>query len=50
MTPEYLQLKRVLIERTGLAYYEDKDRDLLDIVGRRVQATGKAPLRTMPPG
>ena len=36
--PAYVALKEFLIERTGLAYYKDRDDDLVERIGRRLKS------------
>ncbi|WP_181704717.1 CheR family methyltransferase [Chthonobacter rhizosphaerae] len=42
--PGFPPLKRLVIDRTGHHYYEDKDRLLAERIGRRMAATGAAGL------
>jgi len=39
-TPSYPRLKQYVIEHTGLAYYEDKDRDLAERILQRLEIRG----------
>ena len=38
--PGFGQLKQLIIDRTGMAYYADKDEDLAERIGRRLTARG----------
>jgi chemotaxis methyl-accepting protein methylase len=44
--PDYADLKRYILEHTGLDYYLDKDEDLASRLGRRLAAQHMEELRS----